>query len=33
MTYSDAGVGSEINDSYVSEKNGTIYNHHDYINK
>tara|TARA_R110000868_G_scaffold11389_2_gene55795 strand:- start:24606 stop:25613 length:1008 start_codon:yes stop_codon:yes gene_type:complete len=33
MTYSDAGVGSEINDSYSVRKNGTIYNHHDYINK
>ena len=33
MTYSDAGIGNEVRDSYSVRKNGTIYNHHDYINK
>lgn len=33
MTYFDAGVGNEVRDSYGVRKNGTIYNHDDYVNK
>ena len=32
-TYSDSGIYNEIGESSVDRKNGTIYNHHDYINK
>lgn len=33
ITYSDSGIYNEIGESSVDRKNGTIYNHHDYINK
>lgn len=32
INYSDATVGDEINQSYDVRENGTIYNHHEYIN-
>lgn len=32
INYSDASIGDEINQSYDVRENGTIYNHHDYIN-
>ena len=33
INYTNESVFDEIDDSYVERKNGTIYNHHDYINK
>ena len=33
IRYFDSNVFSEINSSYVERENGTIYNHHEYINK
>lgn len=32
IDYSNRTVWSELRDSYVTRENGTIYNHHDYIN-
>lgn len=32
IDYSNQNVWSELNDSYGTRENGTIYNHHDYIN-
>jgi len=32
INYSSSSVGDEINDSFSERKNGTIYNHHEYIN-
>lgn len=32
IDYSDRTVWRELNESFVARKNGTIYNHHDYIN-
>lgn len=32
INYSSSSVGDEINESFSERKNGTIYNHHEYIN-
>ena len=32
IQYSDTSIGEEINQSYDVRENGTIYNHHEYIN-
>ena len=33
LNYDNRGPFDEIGDSYVERENGTIYNHHEYINK
>lgn len=33
IDYSTSEIGDEIGDSFENRKNGTIYNHHPYINK
>ena len=33
INYSNGSFGDEIRQSFVERKNGTIYNHHEYINK
>ena len=32
IEYSNSSVGDEINQSFDDRENGTIYNHHEYIN-